>query len=178
MKIFVFAFILFFAFSPQAQAQSDPFLGEVKLVGFNFCPRGWLEADGTILSIAENSALFSLYGTFYGGDGRTTFALPDLRGRVPLHAGTGPGLTTYTQGETGGVETVILNELQMPSHTHSVPELNSPGGSDQGIVLRQGNGATSVETTATGSSQAHENRPPFLIMRYCVATVGIFPSRN
>ncbi|MEM8487044.1 MAG: tail fiber protein [Bacteroidota bacterium] len=148
------------------------------MVGFAFCPRGWTEADGQLLDIASHSALFSLYGTIYGGDGRTTFALPDLRSRVPVHQGAGPGLSTYFQGERGGVESVALGESQMPAHTHAVPELSSPAGTDQGLVVRTGDGATSVSTSSTGGAEAHENRPPFLTIRFCIALEGVFPSRN
>ena len=97
----------------------DRYIGEIFMVGFNFCPRGSAGADGQLLAITQNEALFSLYGTTYGGDGRTTFALPDLRGRVPLHAGSGPGLSEYQQGQTGGAETLTLSENQLPAHSHA-----------------------------------------------------------
>ena len=178
MKRLISALALLFVFGPLSSQAQDPLIGEIKMVGFNFCPRGWVEADGQLLSIAENSALFSLYGTIYGGDGRTTFALPDLRGRAPIHVGSGPGLSTYVEGEKGGVETVTLTPSELPAHSHTIPELSSPGGTDKGLVLRNGNGGTTANTSVTGSGLAHENRPPFLTVRFCVATVGIFPSRN
>lgn len=106
--------------APRAQAAYEPFIGEIMYVGFNFCPRGWAEANGQLLSIASNSALFSLLGTMYGGDGRTTFALPDLRGRVPVGAGQAPGLDPYSQGEKGGREELFLNSTQLPSHSHGL----------------------------------------------------------
>ena len=105
------------ALTPFTLAQ-ERYIGEIFLVGFNFCPRGSAQADGQLLAIVDNQALFSLYGTTYGGDGRTTFALPDLRGRVPLHAGTGPGLSAYTIGDSGGAETQSLSENQLPAHSH------------------------------------------------------------
>lgn len=98
---------------------SEPFLGQIQMVGFNFAPRGWAFCDGQLLSIAQNSALFALLGTIYGGDGRTTFALPDLRGRVAVHPGHGPGLSSYRLGDKGGAESVTLTANQMPSHTHA-----------------------------------------------------------
>lgn len=104
--------------APLTLAQ-ERYLGEIFLVGFTFCPRGSAAADGQLLAINSNQALFSLYGTTYGGDGRTTFALPDLRGRVPLHAGSGPGLSAYREGQAGGAETVTLSEGQLPAHTHA-----------------------------------------------------------
>jgi microcystin-dependent protein len=98
---------------------SEPFLGQIQMVGFNFAPRGWATCDGQLLPISQNTALFSLLGTTYGGDGRTTFALPDLRGRVAVHPGHGPGLSSYSWGQKGGVESVTLSASQMPSHTHT-----------------------------------------------------------
>jgi microcystin-dependent protein len=105
--------------SAPAQAAVDPFLGEVMLVGYNFCPRGWASTEGQLLAISQNSALFSLLGTIYGGDGRTTFALPDLRSRVPLGQGTGSGLSTVNIGQKGGAEAITQSAGQMPSHTHT-----------------------------------------------------------
>src|SRR5438270_10631506 len=97
---------------------TEPFIGEVRLLGFTFAPRGWATCDGQLLSIAQNTALFSLFGTFYGGNGTTTFALPNLAGRSPMFHGQGPGLTNYSIGEIGGENTVTLNSSQMPQHTH------------------------------------------------------------
>ena len=106
--------------APKAHAAAEPLVGEIMYVGFNFCPRGWMEANGQLLAISSNTALFSLLGTTYGGDGRTTFALPDLRGRVPVSAGQGPGLDPYSQGERGGREEVFLNSAQLPAHSHGL----------------------------------------------------------
>ena len=107
-----------FAMAPQASAGSDAFIGEIMDVGFNFCPRGWAQTNGQLLAISQNSALFSLLGTTYGGDGRTTFGLPDLRGRSMVNVGTGPGLSSYSWGQRTGQETVTLNTTQIPSHNH------------------------------------------------------------
>ena len=104
--------------APVAKAGANPLLGEIMWVGFNFCPRGWADANGQLLAINSNQALFSLYGTIYGGDGRTTFALPDLRGRTPVHVGQGPALSNYPQGSKGGAENVVLNTTEIPSHSH------------------------------------------------------------
>src|SRR5262245_36926456 len=106
--------------TPRAAAAQEPFLGEIRWVAFNFAPKGWALCDGQILSIAQNTALFALLGTTYGGNGQTTFALPDMRGRVPIHSGTGPGLTVRVAGEAGGQESVTLTTAAMPSHSHSV----------------------------------------------------------
>ena len=136
--------------APSAQAGPDEYLGEILTVGLNFCPRGTLEADGRLLPISQNSALFSLLGTLYGGDGRTTFALPDLRGRVVVGAGQGPGLTDRRQGERGGTETDT-----------AAPALAHDGAADP-----------------LGDSTAGNNMPPYLALKHCVVTQGIFPSRN
>jgi microcystin-dependent protein len=173
-----------------AQAGADPFIGEIMWVGFNFCPRGWADANGQLLPIAQNNALFALYGTIYGGDGRTTFALPDMRSRVSIHTGQGAGLSNYVQGSTGGAESVTLNQAQMPSHSHSVNA--SAGRSDKnaaGSIMGSGgriyDSPLAASTTMDGSAissagggQGHENRPPYLTLRACVALVGIFPSRE
>lgn len=108
------------AFSAPVQSATDPYIGEVMWTGANFCPRGWAEASGQILAISDNNALFALYGTTYGGDGRTTFALPDLRGRSAVHDGTGPGLTRIRLGEKGGAETATLTSSNLPSHSHGL----------------------------------------------------------
>lgn len=156
----------------------EPFIGEIRMFGFNFCPRGWTGADGQLLAISSNTALFSLYGTIYGGDGRTTFGLPDLRGRVPMHAGSGPGLSTYAQGQKGGVEGVTLTTAQMPAHNHTYVMLTNGMGNTDGIPQRAGGGEQNIATSDTGGGQSHENRQPYLVIRYCVALTGTFPSRN
>ncbi|QEQ97176.1 phage tail protein [Neptunomonas concharum] len=179
-----------------ASAASDPLLGEVMLVGFNFCPRGWMEAAGQLLPISQNTALFSLYGTIYGGDGRTTFALPDLRGRAPIGAGSGPGLSTYNQGIRGGTEEFTLLVQNMPEHNHSIMATSAQvtKGGPAGKLLAADNhtnkytiyngGSTPLSAmdsrmvTNTGGSQAVSKRSPYLAMKWCVATQGVYPSRS
>jgi microcystin-dependent protein len=156
----------------------DPFIGEIRLFGYTYCPRGWIEADGQLLPISQNEALFSLYGTTYGGDGRTNFALPDLRGRAPIHVGQGPGLSSYPLGQSGGAETVTLSVEQMPAHEHTFTELTNANGTTPGLAVRSGGGEQATATSQTGGSQAHENRSPYQVMRYCIALAGIYPSRN
>ncbi len=156
----------------------EAFIGEIRLVGYTFCPRGWTEADGQLLNISQYSALFSLYGTTYGGDGRTTFGLPDLRSRVPMHVGQGAGLSSYALGQKGGAETVTLTTNQIPSHSHTIVELTAATGTANGSRARTGGGEQDTATSATGGSQSHENRPPYLVLRYCVALEGVYPSRN
>jgi microcystin-dependent protein len=167
---------------------SEPFIGEIRLLPFNFAPRGWAFCQGQILSIAQNTALFSLLGTTYGGNGTTTFALPDLRGRVAVSAGQGPGLSSYTLGQQSGVESVTLLTTQMPSHSHLV-NCNS-GDADSGTPLNKfPAGASSYSGSAgstmnpgtignAGGSQPHTNVQPLLVLNYCIALEGIFPSRN
>jgi microcystin-dependent protein len=175
---------------------SNPFLGEIRMFGGNFAPKGWAMCNGQILSIAQNTALFSLLGTTYGGNGVSTFALPDLRGRVPLHLGQGPGLSNYTEGQQGGSENVTLLLAQMPAHNHTISGVNS-GGNQAGPA----NGSFAVESTGTslnyanssappispmnpamlsqtGQSQPHNNQQPYLCINFIIALVGIFPSRN
>lgn len=172
---------------------SEPFLGQVMLVGFNFAPRGWAFCDGQILSIAQNTALFSLLGTTYGGDGRTTFALPDLRGRVPVHAGTGPGLPTIRLGQRGGTADVALSTAQMPPHNHAGRAVNSEAdaATPEGNVLALATEDVLAYSTATpdksmdansiantGGGQSHNNMQPYLGMNYVIALVGLYPSRS
>lgn len=181
----------------------DPFLAQI--VGFagNFAPRGWAFCSGQLLAISSNSALFSLLGTMYGGDGRTTFALPDLRGRSFIHvggtSGTGPGLSTYRIGERGGLETVTLSTTQMPSHNHTATlhgetaAATSANPNNKMLALTADAGniyaapvAAEDKTMASGSvliqnqggSQPHENRSPFLGCNFIIATQGTFPSRS
>lgn len=175
-----------------AEAGMDPFVGEIMLVGFTFCPRGYAEANGQLLQISSHAALFSLYGAQYGGDGRTTFALPDLRGRVPVHVGQGPGLSNRAQGATGGSETNTLTVGQLPPHGHSLNAISSGGdnpspsgnlladdGSDR--IYAGGTPNTQMAPSAignTGSGQAVNNMQPFVTLRYCVALQGLFPPRS
>lgn len=188
-----------------AMAQLEPFIGQIAWVGFNFNPRGWANCDGQLLPISQYQALFSLLGTTYGGDGRTTFALPDMRGRVPIHPGSGPGLTPYSQGQRGGVESVTLLESQIPSHSHGLAVSTSkanrafPFGNQFGMALFKPDGAPRVQgpvipyrtpenppdelmdprTIAnTGGSQPHTNIQPFNTIRCIIALEGVFPSRN
>jgi microcystin-dependent protein len=183
----------------------EPFIGQICLFGFDFAPRGWMACNGQILSIAQNTALFSLLGTMYGGDGRTTFGLPDLRGRVAVGQGSGPGLSPVTVGEMSGTATVTLLTSQIPAHQHPTTVTINAGGDANlsnvatGKVLASevrsattppsmytdsANGTTlrSDAATATsgvvGGSQPHDNMQPYLGMNYCIALQGIFPSRN
>lgn len=172
---------------------AESFLGEIRIFAFNFPPKGWATCDGQILSIAQNTALFSLLGTFYGGNGVNTFALPDLRGRTPVHMGQGPGLSPYVLGEKGGAESVTLLQSELPSHTHPAAGNSGPGNSlvPTGCVWAADAGGSAQYATTepdvtlsgyavgvTGGNQPHENRPPFLTLNLCIATIGIFPSRN
>lgn len=175
-----------------AQAQVEPFLGEIRFVGFNFAPQGWALCNGQLLSISQNQALFALLGTQYGGDGRTTFALPDLQGRVALAAGNGAGLTPRVNGQQGGQETVTLTIPQMPKHTHNLkavsgaadsatPAANLPANSATTPVYSTKTADTTMRSSivaTTGNNQPHENMPPFTTMTCIIALEGIFPSRN
>ena len=177
--------------SRPSAAGTDPYLGEIMWVTFDYCPRGWVTADGRLLPITQNRKLFSLFGTVYGGDGRVTFALPDLRGRASISSGRGPGLTPYRIGDRGGEERVSLAEEQMPSHNHAVNAgrkavSKNPKDRIPGKLESKGydSEARAVVTMAdsmladTGSGESHENRPPFLTLRACVAVRGQFPFRN
>ena len=174
---------------------ATPYLGQIMTVGFNFAPRGYAFCDGQILPIAQNTALFSLLGTTYGGDGRTTFALPDLRSRVAIHVGNGPGLSSYRWGQRGGVETVTLTTAQMPAHTHSplmcetepgdaITPVNhvwasDPTGSIPLYSDQTANGSMKSGSVGNnGGSQSHTNRAPFTTISFCIATQGVFPSRS
>jgi microcystin-dependent protein len=173
---------------------ANPFLGEIRIFGGNFAPVGWALCNGQIMAITQNTALFSLLGTTYGGNGTTTFALPDLRGRVPIHFGQGPGLSNYVEGQQGGAESVTLTIAQMPSHAHTVNAVAS-GGNQAGPA----GGSLAIESTGTsldysnatpaspmnaamlsqaGSSQPHTNIQPYLCLNFIIALQGIFPSRN
>jgi len=176
---------------------SEPFLAEIMIVGFNFPPRGFAQCDGQILPINQNQSLYSLLGTTYGGDGRTTFALPDLRGRVPVHVGTGGGHTA-TQGERGGEENHPLTVGEMPQHDHGANATNTtPAGMTQaGALLTQTGGGRQPLTAYgdpdgsaltplvgssignTGSGAGHNNMQPFLALNFVIALQGLFPSRN
>jgi microcystin-dependent protein len=168
---------------------TEPFLGQIILVPYNFAPRGYAFCQGQILSIAQNTALFSLLGTTYGGNGQTTFALPDLRGRHAVSQGQGPGLSFYTLGEQGGVESVTLTTQQMPAHPHlanatmTTANDTKPAGNYLAVGGAYINAAPNTQMGAqmispAGNSQPHENRDPYLALNYCIALQGIFPSRN
>jgi microcystin-dependent protein len=181
--------------SGPAMAQaSDPYIGQIMCAGFNFAPRGWAELNGQILSIAQNTALFALVGTTYGGNGQTTFALPDLRGRVLMHAGSGPGLTPRSQGEAAGSESVTLNASQLPSHSHAVTPMGSPADATlqspanavpatkaRTTLYAPGPGTvpmSPVLTAPAGSSAPVPNMQPYLAIRCFIALQGIFPPRD
>lgn len=170
---------------------SDPFIGEIRLVGFNFAPAGWALCDGQLLSIAENDALFTLIGTTYGGDGENTFALPDFRSRIPIHQGTGSSGTTYTIGENAGTETVTLTVNQIPAHAHPAQAQSGagnqagPGGNIWASSnLNQYNSSAADSDmnaqaiTSTGGSQPHDNMMPFLTINFVISLFGIYPSQN
>ncbi|MEM8696424.1 MAG: tail fiber protein [Pseudomonadota bacterium] len=175
---------------------SEPFVGEIRMFAGNFAPRGWAYCDGQLLAVSQNDALFSLLGTIYGGDGRTTFALPDMRGRIPIHAGRGPGLSNRRLGAKAGAENVTLTVNQLPGHTHLVQTAEQVGteASPQGNTLARaaaGNPYFSSPTapppevamapsaiTGTGGSQSHTNLMPFLCIHFIIALFGIYPSRN
>ena len=170
---------------------STPFLGQIKIFAGNFAPQGWALCNGQILPISQYDALFVLLGTTYGGDGQTTFALPNLQGRLPIHAGQGPSLSNYSLGQTGGTEMVTLTSAQIASHTHALQGTASPGTSTSPAGLVPAGGAGNIYGTATpttgmypgtvgtaGSSSPHDNTMPFLVINYIIALQGIFPSRN
>ncbi len=173
---------------------SDPFVAEIKIFAGNFAPRGWAFCNGQLLPISQNTALFSLIGTTYGGDGRTTTALPNLQGRAPMHPGTGPGLSNRRLGERQGVSNVTLAESQMPSHRHSLeawvgaaedpgPAGNSFARSVGGTAYRSGTpgNLVALDTDAlplAGGSAAHTNQQPHLGLNFIIALVGTYPSRS
>jgi microcystin-dependent protein len=170
---------------------SEPFLSEIRIFSFNYPPRGWAFCNGQLLPINQNQALFSLLGTTYGGNGQTTFALPNLQGRVPLHTGSG-----FTLGQTVGEEAHTLTMSEMPTHNHPVnaydnsnvdSNANSAAGAffartaDASTIYTSGNANSAMAPSVignTGGSQPHENRQPFLALNFCIALQGIFPSRN
>ena len=192
-KILLVSTFLMLLFSQQVTSQE--FIGEVKMFAGNYAPRGWALCEGQLLSINQNAALFSILGTTYGGDGITTFGLPDLRGRVPVGQGTGPGLTTVSDGQKYGASSVTLTQAQLPSHNHSfaltgVTEngtTNNPSGAypantglfdneyrPDGTQVSMGNGTS----TATGGSQPVSVSQPSIGIRFIICTSGIYPSRN
>jgi len=172
---------------------SEPFIAEIKIIGENFAPRGWAFCDGQLLPIAQNTALFSLVGTTYGGDGRTTMGLPDLQGRAAMHPGSGPGLTPRRLGEKSGVETVTLAEATMASHPHTVnadsavtnvgrsPTNHYPttaGGRGANLYNAAGAATPFKQLQGTGGNGAHNNLQPFLVLPFVIALTGVYPSRG
>ncbi len=170
---------------------SDQYLGEIRMFGGNFAPYGWALCNGQLLSISQNTALFSLIGTYYGGDGVTTFALPNLQSRIPLHQGQGVGLSPYVIGQNGGTENVTLTSQQMPQHNHSVQVFNAPGNTNKagGNYLADstsGNAYQAAQNSTlntgavsfSGNSQPHNNIQPYLCITFIIALQGIYPSRN
>lgn len=171
---------------------SEPFVGEMRMFAGNFAPRGWAFCDGQLLAVSQNDALFSLLGTIYGGDGRTTFGLPDLRGRIPIHAGSGPGLSPRRLGAKGGAENVTLTVNQLPSHTHTMQAqtVNANTPNAQGNLLSQTptvdlyitdppvQSMASSAVTNVGGSRSHTNLMPFLCINFIIALFGIYPSRQ
>jgi len=172
---------------------SEPFLAEVRLMGFNFAPRGWAFCDGQILPINQNQSLYSLLGTTYGGDGRTSFALPDLRGRTPIHTGRSNGGQDHRLGQKSGEETHTLSSNEMPQHDHlamaSRDNANQPNSSNNVLAAAANLYAPasasptrqplqSATVTHVGGGQAHENMQPYLAVNFCIALQGLFPSRN
>jgi microcystin-dependent protein len=170
---------------------SEPFVGEIRMFAGNFAPRGWAFCDGQLLAVSQNDALFSLLGTIYGGDGRTTFGLPDLRGRIPIHAGTGPGLSPRRLGAKSGEEKVTLTVNQLPSHGHPLHATTSTASQRQpvGSALATSIGQVYTEIfdpqtmngqaiSHVGGSQSHTNLMPFLCVHFIIALFGIYPSRH
>ena len=173
---------------------ADPFVAEIRIFPFNFAPRGWAWCDGQLLPLSQNTALFSLLGTTYGGDGKSNFALPDLQGRAPMHPGQGPGLSLHDLGETGGSETVTLLESEIPAHTHAVQRVRGrrhraparrgqrAGAPASAISQYQtpGRHATLAPSAVApaGGDQPHNNLQPYLTFYFCIALQGVFPPRG
>ncbi|HLH90093.1 MAG TPA: tail fiber protein [Xanthobacteraceae bacterium] len=179
----------------------DPFVAEIRIFPFNFPPKGWAFCDGQILPLSQNTALFSLLGTTYGGDGKSTFALPNLQGAAPMHPGQGPGLSLHALGEFGGSDAVTLLQSEIPAHTHTVNATTTKGSTDQpnGNLLGEGQfanqtssgpvnyytGATTPQvqmnvfaTSPTGGNLPHNNMMPYLTLNFCIALQGVFPPRS
>lgn len=166
---------------------SEPFIGEIRIFGFNFNPNGWAACNGQLMPISQNQALFALIGTYYGGNGVQTFGLPDLRGRAVVNQGQGAGLSNYVLGEVVGVEQTTLLSTQMPIHSHTQPVTNGPSTTTRphsgvpaagGSYAAAGDGGAFVATSTAGGSQPFSLLQPILVMNYCIALEGVFPSRN
>jgi microcystin-dependent protein len=173
----------------------DPFVAEIRIFPFNFAPKGWAMCDGQILPLSQNTALFSLLGTTYGGDGKSNFALPNMQGNAPMHPGQGPGLSLHDLGETGGSDTVTLLDSEIASHPHAVQAKGAPppanaGAPDPNVVLSRSSGGTAYTAAAnlgamdpnaiapTGGGQPHNNMQPYLTLNFCIALQGVFPPRG
>src|SRR6266516_3940272 len=173
----------------------DPFVAEIRIFPFNFAPKGWAFCDGQLMPISQNTALFSLLGTTYGGDGRTTFALPNLQGSAPMHPGQGPGLSLHDLGETGGSETVTLLESELPAHSHSLKGFSAPGNRSNPVAnsISRVTGSTPYvpsnpppalvnmsdnAITPAGGDQPHNNLQPYLTLNFCIALQGVYPPRT
>jgi microcystin-dependent protein len=172
---------------------ADPFMAEIRIFPFNFAPKGWAWCDGQLMPLSQNTALFSLLGTTYGGDGKSNFALPDLQGRSPMHPGQGPGLSLHDLGETGGAETVTLLESELPAHTHAargdaidvadtnVPSASASWAQSSGGTLYQASANTQLAPEAlspTGGDQPHNNLQPYLTFYFNIALQGVYPPRT
>jgi microcystin-dependent protein len=176
----------------------DPFVAEIRIFPFNFAPKGWAFCDGQIMPISQNTALFSLLGTTYGGDGRSTFALPNMQGNAPMHPGQGPGLSLYDLGETGGTTTVTVLTSEMPAHSHSINCIDGArvgggaGAPGNAVPVKTAgtpanaytSGATQNQTMAlsmvslVGGNQPHNNMMPYLTLNFCIALQGVYPQRS
>ena len=191
MKKIIFLALLLFTFlsTPKSFAQgSDPYVGQIMAVAFNFAPQGWAICNGQILPISQNTALFSLLGTTYGGNGTTNFALPDYRGRILIGAGAGPGLTTRNLGEQGGANTTTVTTATLPAHTHTIPANSEDGTTSNptnnviantAVLDKEFNTIPNTvmgTTGSTGTGQPIDNQQPYLGINYIIATEGIFPS--
>lgn len=173
---------------------ADPFVAEIRIFTFNFAPRGWAFCNGQLLPLSQNTALFSLLGTTYGGNGESNFALPDLQDNAPMHPGQGPGLSPYDLGQTGGSSTVTVTEQQIPSHAHSAMAFSSPGNintPDPTLTLARSRGGAAYKLppqtlvnfspqalSPTGGNQPHNNLMPYLTYNFCIALQGVFPQRS
>lgn len=172
---------------------ADPFVAEIRIFPFNFAPRGWAWCDGQLMPLSQNTALFALLGTTYGGNGKSNFALPDLQGRTPMHPGQGPGLSEHFLGEVSGSETVTLLESEMPSHSHAMRASADPANAQipsPAVTLARSAGGSAYSTTTTGlvpmsdmtltpagGDQPHNNMQPYLTFYFCIAMQGVFPPR-
>jgi microcystin-dependent protein len=174
---------------------ADPFVAEIRVFGFNFAPSGWATCDGQIMPLSQNTALFSLLGTMYGGDGKVTFGLPDLRDRAAITSGQGPGLSAYVEGQNAGAENLPILDAEMPAHTHGARARNDPAElqapapdralsrSTAGFAYQSNTSANLVQmspqtASVAGGSLPHNNMPPVLTLNFCIALQGVFPPRS